>query len=220
MSISTRLILLLMALVGLVMVAAGYYFLHQRQGILESAMHNEVRAHAGTLQLMLEEDFRAGRDRDAQQFINRLSQNPKIYSVILYDEQGQIMMLSDPLVANEIRFPPEIQQVLATGQLIEFVRGIGEQEVFSILMPIRISKTRRGAFEITQPRSFIEADFAAARRDIIIITLTLFAVILLGVLVVMRRKLARPIQELLTGATALGEGELDFRVLVPEGATN
>ncbi len=217
MSITTRLILLLTVMVGLVMVAAGYYFLQQRQWILENAMHNEVRAHAGTLQLMLEEDFRAGRDRDAQQFINRLSQNPKIYSVILYDEQGQITMLSDPLVAEEIRFPPEVHHVLARGETVELVRRIGTQRVFSIVMPIRISDTRRGAFEITQPRDFIEADFAAARRDIAIITLTLFAVILLGVLVVMRRNLARPIRELLTGATALGEGELDFRVVVPEG---
>ena len=213
MSISTRLILLLMALVGLVMAAAGYYFLQQRQEILESAMHNEVRAHATTLQLMLEEDFRAGRDRDAQQFINQLSKNPKIYSVILYNEQGHIMMLSDPLVAEEIRFPPEVQQVLTTGEPAETVRRIG----FSVIMPIQINATRRAAFEITQPRSFIEADFAAARRDILIITLTLFAAILLSVLVVMRRNLARPIRELLTGATALGEGELEFRVVVPEG---
>lgn len=217
MSISTRLILLLMALVGIVMAAGGYYSLQQRQQMLESALHNEVRAHAGTLQLMLEEDFRAGRDRDAQQFINRLSQNPKIYSVILYDEQGQITMLSDPLVAAEIRFPPEVQQVLATGEPVEIKRRIGAQEVFSVLMPIRISETRRGAFEITQPSSFIEADFAAARRDIFIIILTLLAVISLGVLVVMRRNLARPIRELLLGATALGEGELEFRVVVPKG---
>lgn len=213
---SVELILLLMALVGIVMVAGGYYSLQQRQQILESAMHNEVRAHAGTLQLMLEDDFRAGRDRDAQQFINRLSQNPKIYSVILYDEQGQVTMLSDPLVAEEIRFPPEVPKVLATGEPAEIVRRIGEQEVFSILLPIRISETRRGAFEITQPRDFIEADFAVARRDIFVITMTLLAVIAFGVLVVLRRNLARPIRELLMGATALGEGELDFRVVVPE----
>ena len=217
MSISTRLILLLMALVGLVMAAASYYSLQQRREILESAMHNEVRAHAATLQLMLEEDFRAGRDRDAQQFINQLSQNPRIYSVILYNEQGNIMMLSDPLVAEEIRFPPEVQQVLTTGETAEIVRQIGTQKVFSIIMPIRINAIRRAAFEITQPRSFIEADFAAARRDVLIITLTLFAVILLCVLVVLRRNLARPIREILTGATALGEGELEFRVIVPKG---
>lgn len=45
--------------------------------------------------------------------------------------------------------------------------------------------------------------------------MTLFAVILLGVLVVMRTNLARPIKELLTGAAALGEGDLNYRVIVP-----
>jgi len=217
MSISTRLILLLTGTVGIVMAAAGYYFVMQRQTILEGAMHNEVRAHAATLQLMLEDDFRAGHDRDAQQFINRLSQNPKIYSVILYDEQGQITMLSDPLVADEIRFPPEVRQVLATGETVEMVRRIGTRRVFSIIMPIRISDIRRSAFEVTQLRSFIEADFARARRDVAIITLALFAVIVLGVLMVTRHNLARPIRELLSGATALGEGELEFRVIVPAG---
>ncbi|MEP7337664.1 MAG: ATP-binding protein [Acidobacteriota bacterium] len=215
MSTSTRLILLLMVLVGAAMAAGGYYFLKLRREILESALHNEVRAHAVTLQLMLEDDYRAGRDRDAQQFINRLSQNTRIYSVILYDGQGRITMLSDPLVAEEIRFPPEVQQVLKTGETAELVRSIGDRDVFSIIMPVQIRKTQRGAFEITQPRSLIRADYARARRDIALITLTLFAVISLGVLVVMRTNLARPIKELLTGAAALGEGDLNYRVIVP-----
>jgi hypothetical protein len=183
--------MLLTAMVGAVMVVTGYYFLKQRQSILESAMHNEVRAHAVTLQLMLEDDFRAGRERDAQQFINRLSQNPKIYSVILYDEQGRISMLSDPLVADEIRFPPEVGQTLATGATVEMVRRIGDQKVFSIIMPVQISEGRRGAFEITQPRSFIEAEFSRARRDITLITLLLFAVISFGVLLMLRSNRAR-----------------------------
>lgn len=215
MSTSTRLILLLMVLVGAAMAAGGYYSLKLRRQVLESALHNEVRAHAVTLQLMLEDDYRAGRDRDAQQFINRLSQNIRIYSVILYDEKGRLTMLSDPLVAEEIRFPPEVQQVLKTGETAELVRRIGEREVFSVIMPVQIRKAQRGAFEITQPRSLIRADYARARRDIALLTLTLFAVISLGVLVVMRANLARPIKELLTGAAALGEGDLNYRVIVP-----
>lgn len=217
MKTSTRLILFLITLVGAVMLLGGYYSLKQRQQILQTAMQSEVRAHALTLQLMLEDAYRAARAGEAQQFINRLSQNPRVYSVILYDEQGQIMMLTDPLVADEIRFPPEIHQVLASGAAVELVRDVGEMNVFSIIMPVRISETRRGAFEITQPREFIEADFARARRDIALAALTLFAVISLGVLTVLRRQLARPIRELLTGAAAVGQGDLDFRVLVPGG---
>lgn len=217
MSTSTRLILFLIVLVGVVMTLGGYYSLKQRQQILETAMHNEVRAHALTLQLMLEDVYHSGRAGDAQQFINRLSQNPRVYSVILYDEQGRITILTDPLVAEEIRFPPEVHRVLKEGTPVELVRDVGEMNVFSIIMPVRINATQRGAFEITQPREFIEADFAQSRRDIALVALTLFAVISLGVWAVMRRQLARPIRELLTGATAVGDGDLAYRVVVPGG---
>ncbi len=46
----------------------------------------------------------------------------------------------------------------------ELVRRIGKREVFSIIMPVQLRKAQRGAFEITQPRSLIRADFARAPR--------------------------------------------------------
>ena len=49
----------------------------------------------------------------------------------------------------------------------------------------------------------------------ILITLALFAAISLGVLTVARRSLAAPIRDLLVGAEALGEGDLEYRVIVP-----
>src|SRR5919204_2504834 len=103
MNTSTRLILLLSVMVAAVMTVAGYFILQQREAILVTAMHNEVRAHAHTLQIALEDYYRAGRGGDAQRLINRLSENTKIYSVILFDDEGRVAMLSDPLVANEIR---------------------------------------------------------------------------------------------------------------------
>ena len=216
MSTSTRLILLLTALVGAVMVIGGYLRLRQREAILVTAMHNEVRAHAHTLQIALEEEYGSKAPQLAQRLINRLSKNPKIYSVILFDEEGRVAMLSDPLVANEIKYPPEVKQVLASGGTAEAVREIGGKQVFSIVMPIQTAPARRGAVEITQLMSFVETDIARSRRDIAIITLALFAAIILGVLAVMRHNIWRPIQELLAGADAIGRGALDYRVVVPE----
>jgi signal transduction histidine kinase len=210
------LILLLTALVGIVMLIGGYLRLRQREAILVTAMHNEVRAHAHTLQISLEEEYSASHSKDAQRLINRLSKNPKIYSVILFDEAGQAEMLSDPLIADEIRYPPEVKRVLATSEAIEVVRDIRGQQVFSVIMPVQISPTQRGAFEITQLMSFVQADIARSRRDIALITIALFAAIVLGVLAVMRHSIWRPIKELLIGAEALGSGTLDYRVIVPK----
>jgi nitrogen fixation/metabolism regulation signal transduction histidine kinase len=82
-------------------------------------------------------------------------------------------------------------------------------------MPVRISAARRGAFEISQPTDLVKAKYAAARRDIALITLASFAAIIVVVLLVMRYKLLRPIAELLVGAKAIGQGDLAYRVIVP-----
>lgn len=209
----TKLILFLTVAVGIVMMLGGYFMLRQREAILEAAMRNEVRAHAATLKIALEDAYRSGRTNDVQRLINRLSEEPKIYSVTLFDETGRSVMSSNPLAADEVRNPPQVQQVIATSQSAEIESN---QELVSLIIPIRIGVLRQGAFEITQPRSFIKKDFARARRDIALVTLALFAAIILVVLAVMRRSLLRPINELLGGAIAIGRGDLEYRVIMPE----
>jgi two-component system, NtrC family, sensor kinase len=215
MNTSARLIMLLTLMVGVVMAVGGYFFMRQREAKLEEAMRNEVRAHALTLQIALEDYYRAGRLADAKQMIDRLSDNTKIYGVALFDEGGRTVMVSDPLVADEINNPLEARRVIATGETVELVKTIGERPVFSIIMPIRVVAARRGAFEIAQPLSFVQADIASARREITFMTAMLWATIFLVVLFVTRRNLSRPIRELLGGAAAIGRGDLDYRVSVP-----
>ena len=89
MSLSARLILLLTIAVGVVMASGGYFILRQREQILARALRNELLAHAVTLQLTLEDGYRAGRIGDAQRLIDRLSDNPRVFSVILFDEKGR-----------------------------------------------------------------------------------------------------------------------------------
>lgn len=215
MNTSTRLIVLLTLMVGVMMAAAGYFSVQQREAKLEAAMRSEVRAHALTLQIALEDHYHAGRTAEAQQLIDRLSENTNIYGVVLFDEVGRVVMVSDPLVADEIRYPPEVRQVIATGETAEMARRINGQPVFSILMPIRVGTAPRGALEIAQLLSFVQADIARARREILFTTLLLWVTIFLVVLIVTRRNLSRPIQGLLRGAAAIGRGDLDYRVIVP-----
>lgn len=215
MNTGTRLIVVLTLMVGVVMAAAGFFFVRQREANLETAMRREVRAHAFTLQIALEDHYQAGRTAEAQSLIDRLSDNTNVYGVVLFDEAGHVVMVSDPLVPDEIRYPPEARQVVATGETIEVARTINGQPVFSIIMPIRVGAARRGAFEIAERLSFVRAEIARARREIIFTTLLLWGMIFLAVLVVTRRNLSRPIRELLGGAAAIGRGDLDYRVTIP-----
>jgi two-component system NtrC family sensor kinase len=215
MSISTRLILLLTIITSVVMTVASYFDLRQREVVLQTAMRNEVRAHAMTLQIVLQDEYAASRMADAQSLIDRLSDNPKIYGVILFNQEGRIAMLSDPLIPQEIQYPAEVRRVIASGVAAEIVRSIKDEDVFSIIMPIYVKSEIQGAFEIAQPISFVKADVARARRDMAVTTLMLLVIIFLVVLVSTRRSLARPIKELLEGAAAVGRGDLDYRVIVP-----
>src|SRR5262249_26213730 len=99
MSLSVRLIVLLTIAVGLVMALGGYLILRQREEILARALRNELHAHAVTLQLTLEDSYRAGRMGDAQRLIDHLSEYPRVFSVILFDDQGHVAMFSNPLEA-------------------------------------------------------------------------------------------------------------------------
>jgi two-component system, NtrC family, sensor kinase len=216
MSISRRLILLLTIAAGLVMAVASYFNLRQREAVLETAMRNEVHAHALTLQIVLQDDYAVGRMSDAKLLIDRLSDNPKVYGVILFDKDGHIIMLSDPLIPEGIQYPADVRHVISSGEPAEIVRSINDEDVFSIIMPIRVGSKVDGAFEIAQPKSFVKADVAKARRNVVVTTLILLGIIFLIVFFVTRQSLARPIKELLEGAEAVGRGDLDYRVIVPK----
>jgi two-component system, NtrC family, sensor kinase len=211
---ATKLILSLTLVVGVIMTLGGYFILQQRTSILESALRSELRAHAITLQIALQDGYAAGNQIRAQSLINHLGENPRVFSVILFDEQGQILMLSNPSASEELRQPPALARVLESNEAVELTQG---GEFFSILMPVRLDQQRRGAFQISQPRSFIQADIARARRDIALITLALFGATILVVLLMTRINVLRPINDLLTGTMAFSEGDLNYRVIVPGG---
>jgi signal transduction histidine kinase len=101
---------------------------------------------------------------------------------------------------------------MASGKSVEIGRSIGGEDYFSMIVPLRVRGQRVGAIEIVRPISFVKADIARARFHIAITALLLFGAILLVVTVVTRYSLARPIQELLNGAAAVGRGDLDYRV--------
>lgn len=212
---STRLILILTVLVGLIMAAGGYYRLRQREVSLKRAVRNEMRAQALTLQIALENAYHAGRTHEAQQLIESLSQNPKVYGVLIFDETGKGIMASGSLVSESNRTSELALNVIAANTQIETTRRFDNNEVFSLLTPLSLGKQQRGAFELAQPDTFINSEIALAQRDITILTLFLFVAILLAVLLVMRYSVVQPIQALLRGAAALGRGDLNYRVTEP-----
>lgn len=217
MKISTRLILHLTVVVTAVLIIASLLLLRQREDSLKAAAEEEVRTHAITLQIALEEHYSANHALDAQQLINRLRENTGIYSVLLFNLSGTIEFASNVNTPEEIRYLKEARQVIATGQKVEIESLLGNESVFSVIMPVKVNDKPVKVLEIAQPISFVKAEIARMRGEIVLMALLLCATIFLVVIAVTNYSLTRPIQALLSGAVAMGRGELSHRVVVPRG---
>jgi signal transduction histidine kinase len=214
MSINTKLVLLLTLAVGAVMLVGSILSLREREATLETALRDELRAHAVTLQIALEENYQDGRIAEAGRLIDRLRDNSRVYGVLLFDENGDLRSVSQTTTAADFRQPPELAAVLQTGEQVEFVRAIENRKFLSIILPLRLAGEKRGAIEIVKPLALIENDIAASRVRWLATTLLLLAAIFLVVYIVLRRSLSRPILSLLGAARALGQGDLAYRVQV------
>jgi two-component system, NtrC family, sensor kinase len=214
MKISTRLILILTLSVNAVMLLATFLILRQTEANLLAAAKDEIRAHAATLRIALEENYASGRSLDAQRLINRLSENADIYGAILFNAEGKIEVVSNSLIAGEINYPGEVKLAIQEKQPIEVFRQINNQDVFSVIAPLQSGGSVIGAIEIAQQISFIRAELGQERRNIAVTAISLSAIILLVASLVLHFNLTRPVQALLNGAIAVGKGDLSHRVAV------
>lgn len=182
-----RLFLLLALGIAALMIAEGYFSFRQSKAVVETTVRNEFLAHALSLQITLEDQFRAGETADAKRLIDHLSENAQLYGALLFDEHGQVVMVSASGVEDKLRFPEEVRRVIDTGIAGQIVRRVNEQEVLVIILPVRLSATRRGAFEIAQPLALVEADLTGIGHNLAVTRSALVLAILLGMLVVMYR---------------------------------
>jgi two-component system NtrC family sensor kinase len=215
MSTSTRLILILTVVVSAVVAATSYYTLRRREAALKTTMQSEVLAHAYTLRIALEDLFNADRSMDAQNLVDRLSNNPYLFRVTLFDETGRALMYSDLNITTEQAQEPEVMQAIRSGENVEHLHRIDKQEYFSVILPVQLGQGRRGAFEIAQPTAFLQSDIASTRRHHAINLVVVIVMIFVIVSIVLRVSLARPIKALLEGTTAIGRGDLGYRVALP-----
>lgn len=214
MKISTRLIVLLTISVSVVLLLASLFTLRQREMSLLESARGEARAHALTLKIALEEDYVTGRTLDARRLISRLRENTGVFSVLLFDEKGSLSEISNNMAPEEVRDVRAARRVIETGSRVEIQRKIGDEDYFSIILPLEVGSRRLGAIEVILPISYVRMHISRARWHLVITELLLCMTIFVVVAVVTRFSLGRPIRELLEGAMAVGRGDLGYRVRV------
>jgi C4-dicarboxylate-specific signal transduction histidine kinase len=220
MKLSTRLLLPLLAAVTGVMLVYALLAARQREATLTEQARNEARASSVPLGLALESAFRSVGRRDVQEIIDRLSRESTIYGVLIYGEDGRPEFLTERLRVSDAAPAEHITSALELGEPAEFERDIRGEHVFSVLKPIRDAVGKVvGAYEVTQPLSFLHAEITRTRQLYLIATATLLLSVTLIILLLARRLVAIPLERLITGVRALAAGELGHRVGADPGAT-
>jgi hypothetical protein len=97
MRLSTRLLWPLLSVISVIMLAYGAYTATRREQQLISDARRETNAYATALAIAMEYAF-ADRNRDdLPGIIGRISAEPQIYGVIVYDVAGRAISAATPL---------------------------------------------------------------------------------------------------------------------------
>jgi signal transduction histidine kinase len=212
MRLTTRLLLPLLATVAAVMLFFASWALQQRERSMAAEAQRVTAAYATALGLALEAGFRSGSNEDVQYAIDRISDEPTIFGVIVYSPDMQVLFTSRPV--GDIDSAPlgAVRRVIETRQPESFSREIDGQSAFSIMRPLFGAGAEiTGIMEVMQPWEFVLAEKQRTRQRFILNTLALFVAVTVVIMFLVRRQIALPLNRFMVGVQALGRGELGYR---------
>jgi two-component system, NtrC family, sensor kinase len=212
MRLSTRLLLPLLATVAAVMLLFALWALRQREASMTAEAQRVTNAYATALSLVLEAAFRDGSSEDVQRAIDRISDEPTIFGVIVYSADSHVLFTSEPVGTIEWGPVAAVRRVTATREPTSFTREIRGMRVYSIVRPlIGVDGGVVGVMEVVQPWEFVVAEKTRTRQRFILNTLALFAALTFVIMLLVRRLIARPLNRFTEAVQALGRGELGYR---------
>jgi signal transduction histidine kinase len=210
--LTTRLLLPLLATVAAVMLVFAYWALLQRERATTAEAQRVTAAYATALGLALEAGFRSGSSDDVQYAIDRISDVPTIFGVIVYSPDSHVLFTSRPV--GEIDTAPlaAVRRVSTTGAPESFSREIEGRSAYSIMRPLFGSRGEiTGVMEVVQPWEFVYAEVGRTRQRFILNTLALLAAVTVVIMLLVRRQIASPLHRFMVAVQALGRGELGYR---------
>jgi len=213
MRLHTRLLLPLIATVTIVMALYANWAMRQREVTLMAEDRREAVSFASALGLALEAALVDPEWRGVQEVVERLTRDPQIHGVRLYATDGSVAFTSANLQEEPPAGSPMVARVVERGDTVAFERTLDAGRMQVLLRPLRgETGTLIGAFELTLPLTFVEAEMARTRTRFLLNTATLVIALTILTLWLVRRQIGEPLERLVAGVKAVGAGELAFRI--------
>lgn len=222
MKLGTKLILGLVATLTFTMLSHGYLSIQQdRENILREmrvGMTGLSRSIQAALRFMYGD---AGDVQATQKFIDGVARAGNIHGVIVYNRDGKAIVTSvsltdtkdypnlDPMPVLKI----DPQSVLNSAQGVEGYLENATHPVYFRIEPIFDSENRlAGAFVLGRRGTGYNLTLQARRDRIILTTCVLVALLTAFILILVRRNVSRPIEQLIRRIRDIGEGHWEKRI--------
>jgi signal transduction histidine kinase len=222
MKLGTKLIIGLVATLTLTMLGHGYLSIQQdRDNILREmrvGMTGLSRSIQAALRFMYGD---AGDVQATQKFIDGVARAGNIHGVVVYDRNGKATVISisltdtkdhpslDPTPVLKIDPAP----VLTSGNGMEGYLEHAVHPVYFRIEPILDSENQlAGAFVLGRRGTGYHLTLQARRDRIILTTCVLVALLTAFILILVRRNVSRPIEQLIGRIRNIGEGHWEKRI--------
>lgn len=191
--------------------AFATWALVQRERTLVAEARRETQAYATALGLALEAAFEDPERTDVPRIVERITLQPSIYAVLVYDASGRALFRPDTLDLGPT--PPQVGEAIATREPREVERTLGDVDVYSVVLPILAADgSAVGAFEVAQPLAFLEQEKSRTRGRFVLNTLVLLGALTALIRWLVRTQVSDPLSVLRDGVRAFGEGEMEHRL--------
>jgi signal transduction histidine kinase len=221
MRLRVRLLLAFVPAVVGVMTLFGAWQLREGVARLEPELAQQTRSYARALALAFAEtELRTIDSTGAQRLLDRVSADPRVFGVIVYDVTGTVRYASTQVRA----LVPDRDSTVVTflrrrAAEDERQRPLGVARTLAVRRKIEGARNRViGVLEVVQPRGLVDATLAGTRRQVLVGTLVLLAVIALVALLLARQLVVAPLTRLAGGVEALGAGDTSVRLPAADGA--
>lgn len=217
MSLSIRLMIVLLVPIALCFGAYGYLNIRLRRQEMLAEAEREVRDHGTAIEVALDAFLRDRNLADMAELTENLSHPDRTLGVLIFDAEGHPVQASRSVERYRRDFDDIARRARQRRTVISEIRTLHGVSLHAFAFPIGSDGDvkPRGSAVVLRDMSYIEENLAQSAHRIVLAGTAVALVVILGTWLGVRAAVLRPIATLVQGVERVAEGALDVEVHIP-----